>query len=301
MPVFPHRHSAIRSRLVLLCLATSCHSSAPAPAPGASERVLHLGDRELHAVEWPGNGIPLVMLHGLGGNAVWWSGMAQQLGHRHVIALDLPGHGNSELPPSWEPDALARDVLAAVRRRWPGEHIWVGHSWGGKIAVAAAAADSSTRGVILIDAVPASEFRLPDPAQTAADLFAGELDPWPSLDSALAAVRKLPQYSPWTPAVELAFRRGVSVQPDGRVVPHLSRVKATTILRSLAMDLSPAAAAIHAPVLILSAPEGWFDEDQQALFPSATFVRLNGNHWLQISNVDGSAATVLGWLRTHAL
>jgi pimeloyl-ACP methyl ester carboxylesterase len=228
--------------------------------------------------------------------------MARQLGGRHIIALDLPGHGNSELPPSWEPDALARELVTAVRRRWPGEHIWVGHSWGGKLAVAAAALDSAAaRGIILVDAVPASEFRLPDPAQTANELFAGELDPWPNLDSALAAARTLPQYSPWTPDVELAFRRGVRVQSDGRVVPHLSRSKATTILSSMSMDLSGAAAAIQAPVLILSAPEGWFDEEQQNLFPTATFVRLNGNHWLQISNVSGVATIVLGWLRTHAL
>ena len=69
----------------------------------------------------------------------------------------------------------------------------------------------------------------------------------------------------------------------------------------MSMDLSGAASAIQAPVLVLSAPEGWFDEEQQNLFPTATFVTLNGNHWLQISNAGGVATAVLGWLRTHAL
>ena len=65
--------------------------------------------------------------------------------------------------------------------------------------------------------------------------------------------------------------------------------------------LGGAAASVHAPVLVLSAPGGWFAEEQHALFPAGTFVSLPGNHWLQISNIDGVSSAILGWLGEHSL
>src|SRR2546423_1359142 len=136
-------------------------------------------------------------------NAASWTPVIPGLAGPHVIAIDLPGHGGSPEGPTWEFGPMARDVVAAVRSRWPGDHIWIGHSWGGRLVVACASADSAgARGVVLVDAVQASPLPIREPVMTVNRLFAGELDPWPSLDSALAQVRKLPQFSPWTPAVE---------------------------------------------------------------------------------------------------
>ena len=132
-------------------------------------------------------------------------------------------------------------------------------------------------------------------------LFAGELDPWPSLDSALAQVRKLPQFSPWTPAVEVAFKRAVRVEADGQVFPLLTREKGAAVMRTFATDLSREAALIRAPVLVLSAPQSPFESAQRALFPSADFVSLGGNHWLQISNPEGTSRAILAWLQLHRL
>ena len=291
-----------------LAVSSSCHAGHLAPSantslpPGSREILLHAGDLELSAIEWTGSGTPIVLLHGLGGNAATWAGLVQQLPGRHVIAIDLPGHGKSPLPPNWDIAPMARDIAAAVRARWPGAHIWGGHSWGGKLAVAAAATDSDgTRGLILVDAVPAGPYRIGDPAGVVEFLFAGELDLWPNLDSALASARHLPQFTPWTPEVALAFRRAVVVQPGGRVMPLLSRDKGIAILQSLATDLTATVARIRAPVLVLSAPHSSFEQAQRALFPAAHFVSLAGNHWLQISNVEGVRRAVLEWLGSERL
>src|SRR3954464_9613266 len=110
---------------------------------------------ELRFVEWSGEGTPIVLLHGLGGNALWWNGLARRFSGRHMIAIDLPGHGENPAPVYWELEPMAQEIAAAVTRSWPRGHIWAGHSWGGKLAVAAAAADGDfARGLILVDAVP---------------------------------------------------------------------------------------------------------------------------------------------------
>jgi len=285
--------------------STACSPNPPTttlvPA-GARERVIRAGTLELHAIEWRGQGTPLVMLHGLGGNAASWAGLVRRLPGRHVIALDLPGHGASPVTTTWDYMPLARDIVAAVRSQWPGNHIWVGHSWGGRFAVVSAAVDSAgTRGLILVDAVQVSPSRIADAAGTVEALFKGELDPWPDLDSALAAARTLPQFSPWTPDVEVAFRRAVVVQPDGRVVPLLSRDKAATVLRTFAIDDREAVSRIDAPVLVLSAPNGFSERAQRGLFPSADFMTVKGNHWLHINNGEGTSRAILDWLRQKDL
>ncbi|HEY2377909.1 MAG TPA: alpha/beta hydrolase [Gemmatimonadaceae bacterium] len=291
--------------LTTLALAASCRSHKPETVVipiGARERVIGGGSLELDAFEWPGDGTPLIMLHGLGGNAASWGPIISRLSGRHVIALDLPGHGASPTPASWDFHLLARDIVTAVDREWPGEHIWIGHSWGGKLAVAAAAADSAhTRGVVLVDAVQASPLSIADPVAAVNQRFVGELDPWPNLDSALAAVRNLPQFSPWTPDVEIAFRRAVVVQPNGRVVPLLTRQKGAAIIQTLATDLTRDVSSIPAPVLVLSAPSSVFETAHRALFPRAEFVTLTGNHWLQISNPEGTASAIVSWLQRNRL
>jgi hypothetical protein len=132
-------------------------------------------------------------------------------------------------------------------------------------------------------------------------LFKGELDPWPDLDSALTAVRTLPQFSPWAPDVEVAFRRAVVVHPDGRVVPLLSRDKAATVLRTFAIDDRDAVSKIGAPVLVLSTPNSFSERTQRELFPSADFVTVKGNHWLHINNGEGTSHAIVEWLREKGL
>ena len=54
-----------------------------------------------YAVEETGAGEPLVLLHGFTGCAANWRPLLPRLAERHrVIAIDLPGHGNSGAPGS---------------------------------------------------------------------------------------------------------------------------------------------------------------------------------------------------------
>ena len=86
-----------------------------------------------------GAGPPLVLLHGIGGEACVWDPVIDALAaHHDVLALDLPGFGRSAPLPDGvapTPEALA----AAVARRLQAEglsdaHV-AGNSLGGWIAL----------------------------------------------------------------------------------------------------------------------------------------------------------------------
>jgi pimeloyl-ACP methyl ester carboxylesterase len=71
-----------------------------------------------------GSGKPLLLVHGLGGNrASTWSTIAPELARsREVIALDLPGHGETPA----EPDSGTFEGLARSLDEWLGREQLVG-------------------------------------------------------------------------------------------------------------------------------------------------------------------------------
>lgn len=101
-----------------------------------------------------GAGVPLVLLHGFPLDHRMWVSMVDQLppGLR-VIAVDLPGHGHSDLgqlPPSL--DAAADLVHATLREQGEGNAVVVGLSMGGYVALALAERHLGfVRGLGLVD------------------------------------------------------------------------------------------------------------------------------------------------------
>lgn len=94
------------------------------------------GGRSVSAIVW-GRGPPeLVLLHGGGQNAHTWDTVALAL-NRPLVAIDLPGHGQSEWrgDHDYTPATLASDLALAVPRLAPGATTLVGMSLGGLAAL----------------------------------------------------------------------------------------------------------------------------------------------------------------------
>jgi pimeloyl-ACP methyl ester carboxylesterase len=97
-------------------------------------------------LEQAGHGPPLLLLHGWGGSARSFASLIPVLaGAFSVCAPDFPGFGLSALPPV--PWGVA-DYVTFVRRllerlQWPRAHL-LGHSHGGRVAIALAAERPST-------------------------------------------------------------------------------------------------------------------------------------------------------------
>ena len=119
------------------------------PVPGGGEI----------AGEAAGEGGPaLVLVHGWCCSRGHWDRVFDPLAERRrVVALDLPGHGESsrERPPeNWSIPHLGEDVAAVVRQVAEGPVILVGHSMGGPVSAEAAArlGPDLCRGVVAVDA-----------------------------------------------------------------------------------------------------------------------------------------------------
>ena len=92
-----------------------------------------------YAIEETGAGDPLLLLHGFTGRAANWRPLLPRLAARwRVIAVDLPGHGDSDAPASvarYEMPRVAADLAELLARRAAAPAHWLGYSMGGRLAL----------------------------------------------------------------------------------------------------------------------------------------------------------------------
>jgi pimeloyl-ACP methyl ester carboxylesterase len=89
--------------------------------------------RRVSVERWPGEGAPLVLLHGLLDCAVGWKHLAAAI-RRPCFAVDLPGFGDSDRPTRNRISAYTEDVQAALAALDVHDFTLVGHSLGGAVA-----------------------------------------------------------------------------------------------------------------------------------------------------------------------
>lgn len=92
----------------------------------------------LHSYEWgdPG-GPPVVCLHGVIAHALRFRKLAEEhLPARfRIVAPDLRGHGHSEWDPPWDLATHLDDVEETAAALGIERAVWVGHSFGGRLAM----------------------------------------------------------------------------------------------------------------------------------------------------------------------
>ena len=182
----------------------------------------------------------LVFLHGSGVSARYWTDQLRALaGTARVLALDLPGHGESE--DAATPDlAHYADVTAALidtLGAWPA--IAIGHSLGGAVALALAARrPAEVCGLVLVSSCA----RLPQVSTSAQWI-------WGSLP---AAVRRALFF---VTAKNVLFAAGASPAAVALGMQELRACRPRTLAADVAiareMDLTATAADVRVPTLLL--------------------------------------------------
>jgi lipase len=94
--------------------------------------------RALRVETWGDPNAPrVVCLHGITGRGGGWGRLAEAwLGEYSVLAPDLLGHGSSPWEPPWSVAEHLDALVAAVGSR---SGAWIGHSFGGRLALEVAA------------------------------------------------------------------------------------------------------------------------------------------------------------------
>lgn len=103
-------------------------------------RVIEVNSQKVRLVEM-GNGDPVVVLHGWGGRIESMSPVLECLGRSlHVVAMDLPGFGDSPIPAGvWGTPDYAEFVHDVVASLGIQRAAFVGHSFGAKTSLYLAA------------------------------------------------------------------------------------------------------------------------------------------------------------------
>lgn len=143
----------------------------------ATRGYLTLGDIRLSYLDWGGTGPPVVLLHGITSSAATFWRVAPALravGYR-VLALDMPGHGESDVSQAHDLDTIAGLVGEAIMHLELREVRLIGHSWGGATALVLASGAHAARAalarVALVD--PALELTPEWGAARLAEFLAG--------------------------------------------------------------------------------------------------------------------------------
>ena len=128
-----------------------------------------------------GTGPPVVILHGLFGSGANWRSVARALAsHHRVLCVDLRNHGTSPWADSMDYLEMAEDVRTLIARQSLSSPAVVGHSMGGKTAMALALTNPNSVGnLVVIDIAPVPY----------ADRFTPYVEAMRSIDAAAAASR----------------------------------------------------------------------------------------------------------------
>ncbi len=101
------------------------------------ERIIQAGSASVHALVEGEGGTALVLLHGAEADGSMWRPYMEGLARgRTVYALDLPGHGRSQVPPDLDcsPSGMAEWYGRVLDAEGLDRAAVLGHSFGGVVA-----------------------------------------------------------------------------------------------------------------------------------------------------------------------
>ncbi|HVO64169.1 MAG TPA: alpha/beta hydrolase [Terriglobales bacterium] len=119
------------------------------------EKTFNAGTVAINYAEGPGNGPPVVLLHGIGRRWRDFLPLLPAFENLQVFALDLRGHGKSgRTPNSYQSGDYSADVVAFLKQQPKSPAVIFGHSLGGIVAMRVAAnVPELVRAIIVGDSV----------------------------------------------------------------------------------------------------------------------------------------------------
>ncbi|CAH0212221.1 alpha/beta fold hydrolase [Roseomonas sp. CECT 9278] len=238
-----------------------------------------------------GEGPPLVLLHGLFGAGQNWGGIRSVLARRmRVLTPDLRNHGASGRDPDMSYAAMAADVVATMDAAGLPRAAVLGHSMGGKVAMALALLHPErVERLVVADIAPVRylpALRGYVAAMQGIALHSGLARR--EADAALAAA--IPEGG--IRAFLLQNLRFESNPPTWRL--GLSEIAAA--MPQIEDFTAPPGARFDGPVLVMAGERSGYIRPEhhagfRALFPAARFATVPAaGHWVHAENPSGFLA-----------
>ena len=246
----------------------------PAVEPAGFVVEVAPGER-IHFLDWGQPGLPAVLLiHGLSNTAWSWAPVARRLRTvRHVVAMDLRGHGLSDAPTEdYDPDGFTADVIGVAEgsgllASTEDRVVLAGHGFGAIVAAwAAEALGDRCAGLVLVDGGWES---IEAVSGMDVDEFLRNLDEPPEvLRSMTAFLADRAGFDPatWDADQERAARATVVETHAGRVVPATRpHARDATVLAMFDYEPVAVLSRVVAPIVALRADDDGAGSRTQAL------------------------------------
>lgn len=244
----------------------------------------------LQATERGAGGPPLALLHGLFGRRANFAGVAHILARtRRVVTLDLRNHGSSPRAEAMDYPAMAADVTETLAALAALPCVLVGHSMGGKVAMATALAEpAAISRLMVVDMAPVAyppHFRVISAAMR-------DLALTPGLTRA-AASAALAGTVP-DPAMRAFLLQNLRVGAEPAWTCGLDEIAAALPRIGGWPDI---VGRYDGPTLFLHGACSDYVRPEhhvtiRALFPRATFAALPTAHWVHAEDPEGFVAAV---------
>ena len=262
-----------RALVLTALLAAACAHTTPSP--------LHIDDGGR------GSAVPVVFVHGNGGNATQWRAQLEHLRRtRRAVAFDLHGMGLSPAPQNadYSLAAMSSDIDSAANALGLRRFVLVGHSYGGAMVIHYAASHPDrVAGVVLADS--AGNVRIaPEQQQKFLDALRKNKD-------AVVAAWFGPILKPSSEGVRKAVLDSAHDTPIDAF--------AGALIGLARLDLTPLVAAYHGPRLAIAAADIESPSSFHKQFPDVPVKKISGaGHWLMMDKPDEFNAILDEFLAT---
>lgn len=221
-------------------------------------RFVELDGLRLHAVEYGGDGPPLLAVHGTGLVAQVWGVLVPYLmPHFRVVALDRKGHGDSDKPSGgYEMENAAVEYAVVADALGLRGGVAIGHSSGGtSLALAAARYPDLFARLALLDPIifPRRQSLLTHPAATMVERTRKRRSAWTTAQEMFDSLGGKPPFGTWQPVALWDYvRHGAETREDGSVsLKCPPDLEAQMYGHSTQLDLYAEIAKVPIPVLIV--------------------------------------------------
>jgi len=266
----------------------------PNPSKKATDRFLEANGIRLHYIHHQGVEPPLILMHGLTGNAHSFDGVLNAGVRREVLTVDLRGRGLSDKPAhGYSMQDHADDIVGMLDRLGMERAVIGGHSFGGLLSIYLAFHyPGRVEKIIMIDAAARMHPKAAAMVEPALSYLGKQ---WPSFSDYLEEMKSSPCLKDnWLPEMESYHQADVVKRTDdgsyttNASPEHITEASQGAIGDRIDNDRLEYAGQITQPALLINALEAC--DEKAPILPEALaretvdtmkacrYVAVPGNH-----------------------